>query len=64
MSRMPRVFLPSGPILTCTVAVSSMPASDELAKAVVTEQHPAVTVVLGMTVEAPNLVSFSAHSAV
>jgi hypothetical protein len=41
-----------------------MTASDELAKAVVTEQHPAVTVVLGMTVEAPNLVSFSAHSAV
>ena len=62
MSRMPRVFLPSGPI-TCTVAVSSMTASDELAKAVVTEQHPAVTVVFGMTVEAPNLVSFSAHSA-
>ena len=41
-----------------------MTASDELANAVVTEQHPAVTVVFGMTVEDPNLVSFSAHSAV
>jgi hypothetical protein len=37
---------------------------DELARAVVNEQHPVVTVVLGMTVEAPNLVSFSALSAV
>jgi hypothetical protein len=36
-----------------------MTATDELAKAVVTEQHPVVTVVLGMTVEASNLVSFS-----
>jgi hypothetical protein len=47
-----------------TVLVSKINVLAELVQAVVTEQYPGVTVLLGITVEAPNLVSFSAHSAV
>lgn len=60
---MARSCLPSGPTMQ-TVLVTKITILAELAQTVITEQYPVVTVFLGITVEAPNLVSFSAHSAV